>query len=279
MSCWWTASYYEDGETYPSYRYASDEALEATRGSPSQVLIDAAKYKRPCIKPHGHDESDLCAQWRAAKAAERAALWGLVQMVLSAFGVVGLAVTLWYNRNALKLAGEANAVSQRNGEAQVRCYLSVVEGRVKLSGNVPLFQVKVKNAGQSPAKAVVASYGFSPDIGYEFTYDTLQMIPQVEPEDIPAQEAVWLAPWHPPTPLTPEEANAWRSKVAAPIALMVELRGADVFGHPVSELGYFLNGSAGLGTGAFHELTPFASGRAEASAQVMQFRLEGILDH
>lgn len=74
----------------------------------------------------GRDErkSDLCAQWKAADAASNAAQWAWWQIILSALGVVGLGLTLWFNFRALRLAEKADAetrdaldIAARNADA------------------------------------------------------------------------------------------------------------------------------------------------------------------
>ena len=238
MSSWWTASYYDQGDAYPSYRYASDEELQAARGSPGQVLIDAAKNKRPCAQPHGHDESDLCAQWRAAKAAERAALWGLVQMVLSGFGVVGLAVTLWYNRHALRIAQDANSETRRIGEAQTRCYLYIKEATIRVSKyGFTLASIKVVNSGQSPA--------INLRWGYDARYTVLrpELIHKVS---VPPIGAVWSedvavgkpyksAQYKAGPSLSPENRTLLSNGIGIAIGCSITMIWEDVFGNEFEE--------------------------------------------
>jgi hypothetical protein len=73
-----------------------------------------------CYKARDHDAADLCAQWRAALAAEKAAhesrratTWSIVATVLSAFAVAGLAITIWQSRGALGVARKSNLITQR----------------------------------------------------------------------------------------------------------------------------------------------------------------------
>jgi hypothetical protein len=109
-------------ERYPSYDDTSGQA-EATPPAGAK-RVGAPRYKTPCQQSQGHDESDLCAQWRAANAAKQAAKWALFQFLLSIFGVIGLVITLWYNKRAIEIALEggedterALVIAERNAEA------------------------------------------------------------------------------------------------------------------------------------------------------------------
>jgi hypothetical protein len=114
-------------------------------------FVQAVEEKRPCRDQRSRDESDLCAQWRAANAAEDAAGWAWWQLVVSVAGVIGLGVTLWFNRIALAVARDANAETRRIGEAQTRAYVSIssVQGQHYADGLV--LKAIAKNSGQSPA--------------------------------------------------------------------------------------------------------------------------------
>lgn len=86
---------------------------------------DADDDKRPCYKGQDYRKSDLCAQWKAADAAFQAASYSYLQTVLSAAGVFGLVVSLFFSAYAtwaaskglraataaLELGRQANAIS------------------------------------------------------------------------------------------------------------------------------------------------------------------------
>ena len=96
----WTqrAAMWADGpSTYPEYRETAEEAQKRLALSPPDQTMQAVENQQPCRNPQGHDASDLCAQWRAADAAQRSARWSWWQMVFSLAGIVGLVVTLWFN--------------------------------------------------------------------------------------------------------------------------------------------------------------------------------------
>ena len=73
-----------------------------------------------CYKARDHDSADLCAQWRAALAAEksaseakRATNWAIFATVLSVLGVGGLILTIWQTHGALGEARRGNRLSMK----------------------------------------------------------------------------------------------------------------------------------------------------------------------
>ena len=86
--------------------------------------IEPPEYYQPCGKQGSEGNSDLCAQWQAAKAAGKAADWAWYQMWLSLAGIIGLGITLWFNFRALRLAEkeaketkDALVIAETNAEA------------------------------------------------------------------------------------------------------------------------------------------------------------------
>lgn len=112
----------------------------------------------PCTAMASRDESDLCAQWRAATAAEHGAFWSFAQMVLSGAGLIGLFVTLWFNRRALEIADKSNLDARKIGQAQVKSYISIGSVKFQITEHgIAVVTFKLTNAGQSPAVGVKAS--------------------------------------------------------------------------------------------------------------------------
>lgn len=71
-----------------------------------------------CYRASDKDQADLCAQWRAALAAEesarqadRAIFWSIVASALSAATVIGLIVTIWQTHGALREARRGNRIN------------------------------------------------------------------------------------------------------------------------------------------------------------------------
>lgn len=81
----------------------------------------------PCYNAQNHDTADLCAQWRAAIAAEktthearRATNWAIVATFLSFIGVAALVVTLWQTQGALNEARRGNLIAQKGAARATR---------------------------------------------------------------------------------------------------------------------------------------------------------------
>lgn len=100
--------------TKPAYRAYSDRDSEA------------------CYNADDHDSADLCAQWRAAAAAEKAAHearratnWSIIATVLSALTLGGLIFSLLQTNGALGEARKGNKLSMReNVRATMRSIAS-----------------------------------------------------------------------------------------------------------------------------------------------------------
>ncbi|WP_296615545.1 hypothetical protein [Sphingomonas sp.] len=76
------------------------------------------RYSDGCYSAQNHDTADLCAQWRAAIAAEKAAdearlatIAAIVGTVLSLITVGGLIVTIWQTNGALGEARRGNRLN------------------------------------------------------------------------------------------------------------------------------------------------------------------------
>lgn len=170
-------------ERYQSYADTPDNPKSALAAS--DLGSGAPKYKTPCQNPQGHDESDLCAQWRAANGAKQAASWALWQLFLSVFGLVGLGYTLWFNKRAIEIALEggedterALAIADRNATAagqqvQIAQETAYLELRAYLSvESIPIISVTagdfggnlvIRNAGQTPAEVAIYLTGWIHD--------------------------------------------------------------------------------------------------------------------
>src|SRR4051794_29930323 len=58
-------------ETYPKYAEATHQVTHGGKVLAVNPKTEGVRYKTPCQQPQSRDESDLCAQWRAANAAEQ----------------------------------------------------------------------------------------------------------------------------------------------------------------------------------------------------------------
>ena len=119
----------------------------------------------PCYKAAHHDTADLCAQWRAAIAAEKAteiSVWGnwisAFAGVLSFLSIVLVVIALRQTERSLREAKAANEIASEMGKKQLRAYLSAEDHTIYnffRGGNTAL-QVKIWNRGQTPARHVEA---------------------------------------------------------------------------------------------------------------------------
>ncbi|MCB2013937.1 MAG: hypothetical protein R3E11_05115 [Sphingobium sp.] len=101
---------------YQHYRYAPDDEKAATAALSDST--QSIEYRTPCTNPKGHDESDLCAQWKAAQAAQVGAEWTQIAGIAAVFGAIGLIITLGFNLKAWEAGREANDIARRALEAQ-----------------------------------------------------------------------------------------------------------------------------------------------------------------
>lgn len=97
-----------------------------------QVTRDGASTPvlTPCKKINGREESDLCAQWTSARAAESSAYWTMVGAIVAIFGIGGLIWNLSYTRAAVKEAGRSTDLAKDSKRPWLK--LEVAE-RAKLS--------------------------------------------------------------------------------------------------------------------------------------------------
>lgn len=168
------ASYSKQGEakaeqSKPAFKVAAPSAQ-------APKPIQSTEQAQPCGQGRYASSDDLCAQWKAADAASDAAQWAWWQIILSALGVIGLGITLWFNFRALRLAErEANetkdalAIAEMNAKAavrmadlaertssrQLRAYVYVKsvrleEGFAEDSNSINCV-ITISNSGQTPA--------------------------------------------------------------------------------------------------------------------------------
>lgn len=119
-----------------------------------------------CYKAKLHDSADLCAQWRAAVAAEKAAkearratTWSVVATFLNGLGLLAVGYALY-------LTIQANGIARKSAEQQLRAYLTVEPGGINQSvNNLARAPLLIKNCGQTPANSVMvfSKFGLSED--------------------------------------------------------------------------------------------------------------------
>jgi hypothetical protein len=168
------AANYPQEERYQAYRY-----VPGNPDASNAALLDKSKsteYRKPCEQPEGRDDSDLCAQWKAARAGETSALWAKASFWLGLAGTLGLIVTLWFNYRLLRFTQDSGkdtevalAIAGRNADAardQVdvaraaeTAYLvaKVATPQIEkwlIDGNLLGWAFQVINAGRTPAFSV-----------------------------------------------------------------------------------------------------------------------------
>ncbi len=143
--------------------------------SPSSVPIEMLNPQNkdeltvPCEKDVDRRQSDLCAQWKAAGAADRAAWWAMIGTIVALLGSTGLYWQIHLSRKAVEetsLATKAMAKANEIAVAAQRPWLSIhVEPTVlKLQGKALRCEINihVNNLGQSVAN----NYCFLFDLTY-----------------------------------------------------------------------------------------------------------------
>jgi hypothetical protein len=145
-------------DRYQPYRYAADKPLEIDPAATSRPSAYAFQYRSPCENPKGHDESDLCAQWKAANAAQDSALWTKWGFWI---GVIGSALLLWQiilTRKAVEDTTKATHAMERQNEltqiAQrpwIKLVASVSKIEVDIDEIILCVAVEAINIGKSVA--------------------------------------------------------------------------------------------------------------------------------
>lgn len=123
----------------------------------------ASDLDKPCKEGDDNRASDLCAQWKAANAAQNATtaawLFGALGSLIGAFTLAAAVAAAKFAKNAAdhtetgaKAAQDAVSEARRIGEAQVRCYLTVSNVQISFESNrIDTVKCEIRNTGQSPA--------------------------------------------------------------------------------------------------------------------------------
>jgi len=211
----------EQPESGNNAQYATPKPQTLATPTPAPATSpspDFAAYRGydpdPCYHAKDHDAADLCAQWRASIAAEKAAhearratTWSIVATLLNVISLLLVAFALF-------VTIQANTIARKIGQAQTRAYLSIKSLGGKKTPTGLVFRVVVQNSGQSPALAAqVVLDIIGKDDG------EIQILPDIE-HYIPAQSESELAFCY----LQDEVATAWES-----IVVLVRIAYSDVF--------------------------------------------------
>lgn len=142
---------------YPSYQ-SSDGIEQGALATAANIPIGVME-RTPCHNPKSETESDLCAQWRAAKAAEKSADWTLYGVIASALGISLLLWQIMLTREAVEDTGRATmAMREANEIARKQQTSELVIGTVTcwIRSSFGL-RVAARNIGNATAKSIAVS--------------------------------------------------------------------------------------------------------------------------
>jgi len=238
-----------------------------------------------CYRETDHDRADLCAQWRAALAAESAAwnshqanIIAMVSTAVGLFGIIGLLITLRLTRTANALSRRAAEAAEKTmldsrqiGEAQSRCYLSIEAVRAYISeaDGRPRLLVSIRNSGASPALETtwMASMGYTPTGSEGTRRDEPRSADLIRAAiapgrvfDVPAVELNF--------PIEPaERAHVLRDGEWLQLSARLSVTANDVFGKSVVTEDFF--------TGAIHDLDVWFALEATGAQPVRTVSADG----
>ncbi|WP_156457918.1 hypothetical protein [Sphingomonas sp. Leaf412] len=153
----WTSKPYEQTQKpHASAKRYATKPLDS--GFAAYPIVESNR----CYSAKDHDSADLCAQWRAAIAAEKAAssaAWSnylsVIGAVLSLAGLAFLLRSLSQTELALKQAKIANQIAADGVEAQMRAWVDIsLDLNMRHSpfaGDFVRALVKFRNKGSTPA--------------------------------------------------------------------------------------------------------------------------------
>jgi hypothetical protein len=153
----------------------SAPTIAASSTDPVQI-IQRPIMERPCDEGRDNRQSDLCAQWKAADAASKAAWWAMIATFVTALGTFGLFWQIKLTREAVQDTGKATeAMEAANNLAVMAQRAWVFVDDVKILDHTEGTPIRVifKNYGQYPAPAF-ASEVVARNMRYPFWAQTLE---------------------------------------------------------------------------------------------------------
>ncbi len=122
-------------------------------------LNNPGVYRPDCKTPGNKEESDLCAQWKMARAARDLFDITYLQFVVSVFGLGGLFATLYFTHKALGEARIANKTTKSAFLTEQRAWIDFEVTDVgpfgpDENGAGVSIDFKIINLGKSPAKNI-----------------------------------------------------------------------------------------------------------------------------
>lgn len=108
----------QKGTTANLPKPATPPAPAIATDKPPKFIAYPGYNPDPCYRAEDKDAADLCAQWRSAVAAEKAAhearrsvTWAIVASALSLVTIIGLIITIWQTNGALREARRGNRLN------------------------------------------------------------------------------------------------------------------------------------------------------------------------
>lgn len=165
-------------QRYQSHRYAADQPAEIESAATGQTGSQALQHRTPCEQPKGHDESELCAQWKAANAAEDSAFWAKCGFWIGVVGSGFLLGQIILTRRAVEdTATATKAVQDQNAFyfERERAFLRVTGvgpgGRDEECTPPMLLAMDVLNEGVSPARILTVHYKYVRQRGWPESFE------------------------------------------------------------------------------------------------------------
>jgi len=221
---------------------------------------DESAYE--CYYAKQHDSADLCAQWRAAIAAEGSARWTFWAFVVSVAGtalsgvaLVGLLLSLRQTERALAEGITANAIAEDTAKRQLRAYVlpSKAHFTIAEDGTIDA-TLKIQNFGQTPALEKTSWMHF-----WIADFPLKEDLPN-PPDDFEMSVGI-IGPgnyteFQDSRPRLSECAVRGIEDGSAALYLYGQIKYVDVFGEPhTSDFVYFTNAKVGWGKGRFSHYT------------------------
>lgn len=114
---------------------------------PSMPVTQAPVLERPCHEGQDNRQSDLCAQWKAADAANKAAWWAAFGTIVAMIGTAGLYWQIVLTRKAVEDTAEATrAMREANEIAKIGAEATAKAFRLQAASSRPLVIFDIENA-------------------------------------------------------------------------------------------------------------------------------------
>jgi hypothetical protein len=148
------------GLPYPQERYqpyqSSDKVENGATTTVSNITVPAVE-RTPCHNPKSETESDLCAQWRSAVAAEKSADWTFYGFWATLAGMALLTWQIMLTREAVQDTGNATLAMQAANDHEFRAWLDfeLTDVDLTITDQITCIpHIAIKNLGRSPATFV-----------------------------------------------------------------------------------------------------------------------------